>query len=124
MIAAQRRINERRLTDLEWDKRIGEARSKATKNRQEGYQAIAGIAFKEKISTDSEFSKHISENRKKAKIASTLALHQKMNDRVQKVRQMRLHGSAYKEISQATGISISVISNILLGKSYVGVGEI
>jgi hypothetical protein len=124
MIAGQRKLNERRLSDPEWNKRIGEARSKATQSRAEGYQSIAGMVFKEKILSDPEFSKRISENRKKAKIASMKALHLKMGEKVKQVRRMRLEGAAYKKISECTEFSISMISNILLGKAYVGVGEI
>ena len=124
MIDGQRRLNERRLTDPNWNKHISEARSRASKSRVEGYQAKSGAAFKEKIASDAEFSKHISENRKKAKIASMKALHLKMGEKVKKVRQMRVDGNAYKKISECTGFSIAMISNILLGKAYAGVGEI
>jgi hypothetical protein len=41
-----------------------------------------------------------------------------------KVRQMRMDGFQYKEISKETGFFISVISGILNGKQYVDVGRI
>ena len=124
MIAGQRRLNERRLSDPEWNKRIGEARSQATRNRVEGYQAKAGVSFKERMLIDAEFSSRISENRKKAKIASMEALHLKMSEKVKQVRRMRLEGAAYKKISECTEFSIPMISNILLGKAYADVGKI
>jgi hypothetical protein len=41
MVAAQRKINERRLTDPEWNKKIGEARSRAGKLTPKGNQIKA-----------------------------------------------------------------------------------
>jgi hypothetical protein len=99
-------------------------RSNATKNRKEGYQAKAGKEFKERMKTDFLWANKISEQRKKAKIESVKAKYLKDESRVVMVRQMRKNGCKYEEIKKATGFFISVISGILNGTKYIGVGEL
>ena len=124
IILGQKQINDRRLVDSDWDKKIHNARSLATKNRIEGYQKEAGAKFSIKFKTNTKFANGISENRKKAKEAGKFSLYAKDENRVRLVRIMRINGSKYLEISKKTGFFISVISGILNGKQYVGVGEI
>jgi len=123
MVRGQQRINARRAIDSEWDAKIHKARSDATKKRTEGYQKEVGIAFTEKIKANPEYAKRISISRKIANTQSIVNRYARMADKVKKVREMRAEGFVYRDISKITGFSISVISNILLKKSYVGVGE-
>ena len=123
-IDREKRIKEKRQIDPVFDAYINFVRSKASQNRQEGYQKKAGEEFSKRMKDDSEWAKKISANRKKAKEASKEALNKKNEDRVRMVRQMRKDGCSYKEISEATGFFISVISGIINNKQFIGVGEL
>jgi hypothetical protein len=113
MVSAQRKINERRLTDPVWDKKISAARSRATKNRKEGYQSLAGIAFKEKMSTDVEFAKRISKNRAMAQSKSAESMRIASAEKAQKILAFRLQGKSYKEIMMLVGCSIGFVSKVV-----------
>ena len=93
-------------------------RSNATKNRKEGYQAKAGKEFKERMKTDFLWAKKISDNRKKANLASVKTRRNRKADTVEFVRSLRSQGTKYKDISAITGYSMGMISNIIKGKSH------
>lgn len=123
-IEREKAIKEKRKNNPAFDMHMKNVRSNATKNRKEGYQAKAGQAFREKMKIDLVWANQISAQRKKAKEASIKAKYAKDEDRVALVRRMRKDGYKYDEISEKTGFFISVISGILNGKKYIGVGEI
>jgi hypothetical protein len=118
MVLGQRRINERRLTDPDWDIKIRQARSRAAKSRKEGYQKLTGMVFKEKIKTNPQYAQNISIARKKANQQSIIIRREKVAEKVKMVKEMRLIGKSYKEISEITGYSFAMISNILRGKAH------
>ena len=93
-------------------------RSNATKNRKEGYQAKAGKEFKERMKTDFLWANKISDNRKKANLASVKTRRNRKADTVEFVRSLRSQGTKYKDISAITGYSMGMISNIIKGKSH------
>ena len=113
MIAAQRRINERRLTDPEWDKRIGEARRKAGKASPPGTQIKAAKTFREKFATNPEFAKKISMNRAKAQQASAAQTRMKSLHKAMQVLAMRADGKKYSDIMKAVGCSIGFVSKVM-----------
>jgi hypothetical protein len=123
-IEREKSIKEKRAKNSNFDEHMRKVRSNATKNRKEGYQAKAGKEFKERMKTDFLWANKISEQRKKAKIESVKAKYLKDESRVVMVRQMRKNGCKYEEIKKATGFFISVISGILNGTKYIGVGEL
>lgn len=122
-VEREAKIKERRLQDSEFDKRIKDARSKATANRQEGYQVKAGKEFKKRLQEDSAYAKPIKENRRMANKLSLVARRAAVAQKASQVRNMRAQGKSYAEIQIATGYSMGSISNILNGKMLVGVGE-
>lgn len=123
-IEREKSIKEKRKNDSLFDEHMKNVRSNATKNRKEGYQAKSGEDFKKRMKSDLVWANKISENRKKAKAASIKAKYLKDEDRVAMVRRMRKDGYKYDEISKKTGFFISVISGIINGKQYIGVGNI
>ena len=123
-VEREKAIKQKRLIDPVFNSYMQKVRSAATQNRIEGYQKIAGEEFTARFTSDLEYAKKISSNRKIAKEASKAALYARDEDRVRTVRTMRLAGHKYSEISEATGFFISVISGILNGKQYIGVGEL
>jgi len=123
-IEREKRIKEKRQTDPSFDAYMNYVRSKATQNRQEGYQKKAGEEFSKRMKENTEWAQKISANRKKAKEASQKAINKKNEERVRMVRQLRQDGCSYSQISEKTGFFISVISGILNNKKFVGVGEL
>jgi hypothetical protein len=123
-IAREKGIKEKRSINPDFDAHMRSVRSKASKNRNEGYQKRIGEIFKLRMNKDIEFACRIRKNRQNAKIESVKSIYKRDEERVRKVRQMRMDGFQYKEISKETGFFISVISGILNGKQYVDVGRI
>jgi hypothetical protein len=76
----EKAIAEKRAFDPVFDLYIKKVRSEATKSRKEGYQKKAGLEFKEKFKSDPEYAKKISENRKRANLASQEARKKKRSD--------------------------------------------
>lgn len=122
-VEREKAIKQKRLVDPVFNSHMQKVRSAATQNRIEGYQKVAGEEFTLRFNSDPEYAKTISNNRKKAKEASKNAIYLRDENRVRTVRVMRLAGRKYSEISEATGFFVSVISGILNGKQYIGVGE-
>lgn len=117
------KIKQRRAQDAEFDKRIQEVRSKATANRQEGYQTEAAKAFKKRLQEDVVYAKPIIENRRMANKLSLVVRRAAVAQKASQVRNLRAQGKSYVEIQRATGYSMGSISNILNNKMLVGVGE-
>jgi hypothetical protein len=117
-------IKEKRKLDPVFDQHMKRVKSQATKNRKEGYQKEAWLIVKKKMAEDNSYNEKIRESRRKAKLVSQAACNKKNEERVRCVRQMRAQGYKYSEISKETGFFISVISGIVNGKSFVGVGEL
>jgi hypothetical protein len=123
-VEREKAIKEKRKIDPEFDQHIKNVRSRATKNRKEGYQAKTWQATKAKMENDPAFAERIKLAKKKAKQESQKSVNAKNEGRVKLVRQLRANGCKYGEISEKTGFFISVISGILNNKVFVGVGEL
>ena len=117
-VERERAIKERRAVDKDFDAHMHKARSYATTCRKEGYQKAAGQAFAERFKTDADYAKPISESRKRANAASVAVRRNRKMLMVEKVRKLRQQGCQYLFISKETGFSVSMISNIVNGKSY------
>lgn len=109
----ERLIKQKRLEDKNFDEHIKNQRSKATKNRKEGYQKEAGIAFKEKFACNSEYAKQISINRAKAQKASAEVIRLKSLEKAKKILAMRSSGAKYDDIKKAVGCSFGFISKVV-----------
>ena len=70
---------------------------------------------------DPEFAKKVSEDRKKAKAASTAALHGKMRDVILQIRKLRSEGMKLKELKLMFGMTEGGISNICNRKTYANI---
>ena len=121
-VEREAKIKERRKQDLEFDKYIKETRSKATSNRQEGYQFEVAKAFKKRMQEDFDYAEPIRKNRRLANKLSLVVRRAAAEEKATKVRILRGQGKSYAEIQQATGYSMGAISNIVNGKMLVGVG--
>jgi hypothetical protein len=97
------------------------ARTAATKRAKGQYSgkemAEYNASYKERME-DPEFAKKVSEDRTKAQKASIVALHAKMQDKVQLVRQLREEGKTYQQISDVVALSTTTVWNIIKGKTY------
>lgn len=118
----EKAIKEKRKICPVYDELIRQKRSLATKNRKEGYQIAAGERFKERYASDQLLRAAIAPKRKKANTESLKVKYAKNLDRISLVRELRLSGAQYKEISSATGYSIAMISQIVNNKQCIGVG--
>jgi hypothetical protein len=116
-------IKERRAIDPEFDKHMRSVRSKATKNRKEGYQKAAGQAFKQKMLEQPEYSDKIRKNRRIANAASLRSRRSASADRVMQVIEMRKAGCKYSEIQEKTGYSLGSISSIVNKRMIAEVGD-
>jgi len=87
----------------------GQYTGKEMREYNEGYQ--------ERMK-DPEFAKQISIKRKKAKAASTAALHEKMRDVILQIRKLRSEGMKLKELKEMFDMTESSISNICNRKTY------
>lgn len=112
-IQREKLIKEKRISDKDFDRRIKEARSNATKFRAEGYQIEAGKTFKEKFRSDPEYAKNISKNRAKAQKASVEVIRLKSFEKAKKVLFMRASGAKYDDIKEAVGCSMGFISKVV-----------
>jgi hypothetical protein len=79
------------------------------------------IAYADKIKNDSVFAKKVSEDRKKAKIASNVARIEKMRLVVIEIRQLRIDGWLLKDLAVKFGMRESTISNIVNRKCYASI---
>ena len=113
IILGQRRINARRLTDLDWDTKIHQARSNATKNRKEGYQTAVGEKFKERLLLDSAYAAKVSKSRAKAQRASVAVVRLKSTVKAEKILAMRADGKKYSEILKEVDCSIGFVSKVV-----------
>ena len=121
-VEREAKIKERRQKDPEFDQRMRDVRSRATTNRQEGYQVKVGETFRQRMSQDVESAAPIKQNRRHANQKSLIVRRAAAENRATQVRLLRSQGKTYAEIQQATGYSMGAISNILNGKMLVGVG--
>ena len=117
-------IKQRRSSDPEFDAYMKQVRSGATKSRKEGYQKQAAEQFRKRYALDPEYAAKIKINRQRANKLSIEARRKTVEHKVAQVRAMRASGLSYSQIQKATGYSLGSISNIVNGKSLVGVGEV
>ena len=107
------RIKQRRAVDPEFDAHIKFVRSKATKNRKEGYQKKAGEKFKERFSSDIDYAKSISESRARAQKASIDVVRKKSLIKADQILRLRKEGKKYDEIVAQVGCSIGFVSKVV-----------
>jgi hypothetical protein len=112
-IDREKRINEKRQSDPNFDAYMKSVRSNATKNRKEGYQKEVGQAFRQRFASDANYAKPISENRKKANRASVEARNKISFEKAQMVLKLKSEGKKYSEIKNAINVSMGFISKVV-----------
>jgi hypothetical protein len=121
-IEREKAIAQKRSIDPSFDAYMNKVRSKATENRQEGYQKKAGEAFKIKFASDQEMAKRISENRKKANLLSVEARNKISFEKAQQVLKLRKDGLKYDDIRNTLNVSMGFISKVVnQGETYVDI---
>jgi len=112
-IEREKAIALKRMSDPAFDLYMNKVRSNATKNRKEGYQAKAGKEFKNKFSSDAEYSNKISINRRKAQEKSAQVIREKSLIKAQKVMSLRKEGMTYDQIKEIVDCSLGFISKVV-----------